>query len=237
MKTIVHVRNGIKDVIELDEGGHPRTKSPLGLFNKTPIFVSSPGHMMIDIETLSKKDNAIILSIGAAMFDPKSGNIGSTFYVRSDFMKTERKFPGKYHMDAETISWWMMQSKEAREEVFGGFVKKFGKDQETMVNQFFLFCSMENNEQLFNNGGKNPIRYWAKGPDFDMRILGKSLEIINQPLPWYYNSKRDVRTFTEHDPGVYDRIKNKDQHNALGDALYQIKVVKECYGIINKKRG
>ena len=36
--------------------------------------------VMVDLETLSTKPNAAIVSIGAVFFDPKTGELGDTYY-------------------------------------------------------------------------------------------------------------------------------------------------------------
>ncbi len=39
-------------------------------------------HIMFDIEALSRKLGAVVLSIGAVVFDPDSDKIGETFSIR-----------------------------------------------------------------------------------------------------------------------------------------------------------
>lgn len=38
-------------------------------------------NLMIDLETMGKKPNAPVVSIGAVFFDPQSGEIGPEFYT------------------------------------------------------------------------------------------------------------------------------------------------------------
>ncbi|HFW3715890.1 TPA: 3'-5' exonuclease, partial [Salmonella enterica subsp. enterica serovar 6,7:y:-] len=38
-------------------------------------------NLMIDLETMGKKPNAPIVSIGGVFFDPQSGEIGHEFYT------------------------------------------------------------------------------------------------------------------------------------------------------------
>lgn len=37
-------------------------------------------HVMVDLETMGKKSNAPVVSIGAVIFDPETGFLGETFY-------------------------------------------------------------------------------------------------------------------------------------------------------------
>ena len=41
-------------------------------------------HLMIDIETLSNRPNAVICAIGAVFFEPSTGKIGPSFYQTID---------------------------------------------------------------------------------------------------------------------------------------------------------
>jgi hypothetical protein len=51
-------------------------------------------HIMLDIETLSRKLGAVVLSIGAVVFDPDSDRIGETFSIR---------LPAQEHVEMETV--------------------------------------------------------------------------------------------------------------------------------------
>ena len=65
--------------------------------------------VMIDIETLSTKNNAAILSIGAVKFNIKSGVI-DTYYQNID-ASTAKKF--NRDIDKSTLEWWSKQNPEA----------------------------------------------------------------------------------------------------------------------------
>ena len=59
-------------------------------------------HLMLDFETLSLKDNAVLLALGACTFDPVTGDIKDTFYAPID----PRTQPGR-DISASTVLWWL----------------------------------------------------------------------------------------------------------------------------------
>jgi hypothetical protein len=79
--------------------------------------------VMVDIETLSTRLNAVVLSIGAVAFDPYSDQIGHSFSIQLDPQEQMEK--GR-HVDINTIKWWMGQSEEAKKESFSGSNKVVG---------------------------------------------------------------------------------------------------------------
>ena len=72
---------------------------------------------MIDLETLSTRPNATILTIGGVKFDPyKNTEPSQGMYYRVDVdSQTEM---GRDVMD-ETIEWWGKQAQDVREEALG----------------------------------------------------------------------------------------------------------------------
>lgn len=68
-------------------------------------------HLMIDLETMGNKPSAPIVSIGAVIFDPSTGEFGPDFYR---VVSLKSSVDGGAVPDADTIMWWMQQSEEAR---------------------------------------------------------------------------------------------------------------------------
>jgi hypothetical protein len=51
------------------------------------------------------------------------------------------------------------------------------------------------------------LRWFARGPHFDMAILETAMNVFNVSPPWRYNKVRDARTYIEcmgHDPQQID---------------------------------
>lgn len=68
-------------------------------------------HIMVDIETMGKKSNAPIVSIGAVLFDLATGVLGETFYK---VVSLESAVSWGAEIDPSTVIWWLKQSSEAR---------------------------------------------------------------------------------------------------------------------------
>lgn len=158
---------------------------------------------MIDLETLGLNRDAVIVSVGAAIFRI-DGEIVSTFYevLSLDDQK------GLRSVDLDTMKWWMAQSDEARA-VFSANSERVAP----VLLDFQKWLKMY-----------EPALYWGNDPEFD---LGKLEHIVEQAkipaMPWKFYQKRDFRTIRMVLPDASPR--DGTYHNALDDAIYQ---AKEC---------
>ena len=75
-------------------------------------------HAMIDLETLSTRPNATILTIGGVKFDPyKNIEPSQGMYYRID-VDSQTQI-GRDVME-DTVEWWGKQAEDVREEALGG---------------------------------------------------------------------------------------------------------------------
>ncbi|WGL54665.1 exonuclease [Kluyvera intermedia] len=173
-------------------------------------------NLMIDLETMGKKANAPIVSIGAVFFNPATGSTGGEFYA-SVSLESSMLFGG--NSDAETIIWWLKQSPEARSAI-------------TMSDALTLVDALEllSNFISENTDVGSDVQVWGNGASFDNVILRSSYDRAEIECPWKYWNDRDVRTITEMGSAVgikprYDIPFEGDMHNALSDARHQVKYV------------
>jgi hypothetical protein len=159
--------------------------------------------IMLDLETLDTKPTAVLVSIGAVVFDPHRG-LGGEFYqaVKQDPQ------PGRT-ISERTVQWWSEQSADARAVL---------SDPKALVLDFALlkfasFCREASREA--------DIEMWGNGADFDCVILGSAYEGLGIPKPWSYSSNRCFRTLKNL--GLRPDTSNvrMTHHNALDDAKYQ----------------
>lgn len=160
---------------------------------------------MIDIETLGKTPGAAIVSIGAVMFDPADRLLDADFYARIALPSCAAH---GLTVDAETVSWWLTQSAEARAVFAPGDDLVTIREALADLAQFIEVA----------NGADTLV--WARGSSFDFPILAAAYRAVGLPVPWRYNNERDSRTVVKLTPdlvieraGVY--------HNALDDARHQ----------------
>lgn len=71
--------------------------------------------LMVDIECLGKGSHPVVVQIGACYFDQHSGEIGKEFIVNIDAKDAENNGATT---DADTVLWWLKQSKIAIDSVF-----------------------------------------------------------------------------------------------------------------------
>lgn len=161
---------------------------------------------MIDLETLSVKPNASIISIGAVKFDIDSCDseidLSDMFYQLVDL----RESPKSLDIDASTIIWWMDQSDEARKKITGDLNSDNLEHVLISFSEFFI--------------GSNYL--WGNGANFDNIILRNAYDVCGLEAPWkYYNDRcyRTIAAMNKHIPKVEPTI----PHHALYDALAQAK--------------
>jgi len=171
--------------------------------------------IMLDLETLSTKNNASILTIGAIRFDRNSFKVKDQFYKRITKESNEH-FNRDFNQD--TINWWTKQSDQAQKEIFEN---KDRINLSTALQELSIFC----------RGAK---AIWANGVAFDIPILESAYEACNLDVPWKFWIVRDTRTIYDLGNINLNSFKRQneldtDHHNALADCYFQAKSVQKAY--------
>jgi hypothetical protein len=174
---------------------------------------------MLDLETLSTRPDATILTFGTCKFSPYNQEpIDKGIYFR---VSVDEQIALDRHVDDNTVEWWGRQADDVREEALGEGNRVSLDEFTRELNRFIVGCD----------------NIWAQGPVFDIVILENLYRQLNLPCPWQFWQIRDSRTLlsTHGDP----RDKNKaGLHNALEDAVSQAQAVqtvfKQC-GITEKR--
>ncbi|MEH8381190.1 3'-5' exoribonuclease [Klebsiella pneumoniae] len=174
-------------------------------------------HVMVDLETMGKKNNAPIVAIGPVVFDPTTGSIGESFYK---VVCLESSVNWGAVIDPSTVIWWLKQSSEARSAI----VNDDAIPLQDALLQFREFVS--------DNvaGGSKKAQVWGNGASFDNSILRSSYDCIAEDYPWEYWNDRDVRTMVELGQAISFDPKTTipfegSRHNALADAIHQARYV------------
>jgi hypothetical protein len=171
---------------------------------------------MVDLETLSTRANAAIISIGACFFDPMKEIIGETFYRE---ISLDSNIELSRHISGDTLMWWMQQSKQARE-VFNPENNRLN-----LTDSLYSF-----NRFITHNANPEKVRLWSNSPSFDEVMLNTAC--LDTGTPWilsFWNT-RCVRTVKGLCPDKVFQTWTKNNpregyHNAMSDACYQAKYV------------
>lgn len=171
---------------------------------------------MLDLETLGKTSDAVILSIGAVPFD-MDGNMGEPFEA---FPTVEDQF--KYRkIEWSTIQWWLEQEEGARKSI-----AEHGRSLSlsTYLSMFKEWCE-ENLDEKF--------RVWANGASFDTAMLNHAFDQCGLSTPWSYRNQMDCRTMvymSKISTRRYDPVGIK--HDAVTDCKWQITWTVDAYHIL-----
>lgn len=170
--------------------------------------------VMIDIETLGTSANCIILTVGAAKFNPNTVSAPiDNFYMRLSIDEQQQM---NRCSEAETVDWWLKQDDAVRTEAF---------DPDNRIDIVTALTELS----AFIKGSKS---VWAQGPQFDMVILENIYQQFGIAKPWRYNIVRDCRTLFKI-VGDFREANASGLHNALVDVHHQITGVQRCIEKIN----
>ncbi len=195
------------DAVDIESGHH----------NKDEVQPIDYVHVMVDLETMGKKNNAPIVAIGAVVFDPATGSIGESFYK---VVCLESSVNWGAVIDPSTVIWWLKQSSEARSAIVND-------DAIPLLDALLQFREFVSDNVA---GGSKKAQVWGNGASFDNSILRSSYDCIAEDYPWEYWNDRDVRTMVELGQAISFDPKTTipfegSRHNALADAIHQARYV------------
>ena len=180
--------------------------------------------LMVDIEALAKHNDAIILTIGAQMFDPsvkgwetkpQRMRHSEDTYVPSMNIRVdvdEQETLGR-RTDEETLAWWCKQTTEAQADAFSTEDRVSLSDALLALKQLAEPCK----------------RVWSKGPLYDFAILEHAYEQSKIAVPWKFWNVRDARTVYSLTPNLKARTNG---HLALEDCRNQILMLQDAFEML-----
>lgn len=166
--------------------------------------------VMVDMETVSLKENAGILSLALVPFN-KDGLENEYLYFVVDLTSC---FMAGMDMTG-CQEWWMKQDPKAIAEI----VKAEKTPIAMVINSAHTYLS--------NLAEQYELVIWSRGMDFDFPKLEWCFrKFVEKEPPYAYYNKRDVRTWVKElgiDESKIEFVGTK--HNALDDCKHQIKLV------------
>jgi len=159
---------------------------------------------MLDLETLSSRNSAGILSIGAVRMDLVNFALGPEFYV-AILPSSSQNFG--LHIDADTIVWWMRQNPLAQ--------KVFSDPRAVPLD--LALADFGNFLQ-----GEIVSGLWGNGATFDNVILRNAYAACDIKCPWSYRDDVCFRTMRKlFNMPLPLEAATGVAHNALDDARRQ----------------
>ena len=183
-------------------------------------------HIMLDIETLDSTQSAVVLSIGAVVFDPHSKELGEKFYVEFTHDLATQQRVGRT-VSADTVVWWMQQGAAAKQ-IFVDPAPEGVRRVSTAqgLTEFASFVS--------RNGGKE-AKLWGNGSDFDNVIVGSLFDSFGLVKPWSYSRNRCYRTMKRVFGGNVPLVRQGVHHNGLDDAITQAVHLQEIFACVTRR--
>lgn len=169
--------------------------------------------VMIDIETLGNGKHAALIQVGACYFNRATGEIGETFKVNID---ARSAVDSGAELDADTVYWWLSQSKEAISAV-------------TAEPQMAIVPAMN---QL-NDFLEKAKAVWSHAT-FDFVIVTETLKRLKIKPKFHYRTCRDIGTLVDlanidtKDPNL---VRGGIHHDGLDDCIFQVRY---CVMAFNK---
>jgi hypothetical protein len=184
--------------------------------------------LMIDFETLSLKENAVLLALGACTFDPATGEIGAEFYANID--------PRTQHgrdISPDTVIWWLQQDEAARSKITdavkladtleGGIpeVMPEAEVDDLYKNAAHSIQSVARGFIAWFDTLGDDVQVWANGA-VDHNWMQSMMEYCGYKNPVKFWNQRDYRTLKGLFPTITAEFSGV-KHNALDDAIHQAK--------------
>lgn len=187
--------------------------------------------LMVDVETLGTVMGSPVVTIGATLFDPYASDSSEELMRRSLLIRIDISDAVKYSNGVEggTLRWWFEQEDAAIKALVGNDAKSC-QEAYKLLEQYCNERGAFANKLFFDDICDFPrtCRYWAKDPDFDMRLMQFYYDnpAISAKQPWAFWECRSVRTVQDlawpdpNDRPVFE-VAGGVAHDARWDAVTQ----------------
>lgn len=188
---------------------------------------SNCNHVMIDIETLGKKQNRLIFQISAMFFNPLTGKTYRTF---NRYIDIEDSIERGFKVDGSTLQFWFEQKDSI---IKHHFVKNL-KEQQNITHvllDFTKFLGLIDIEK---------VQIYGNGPTFDTQAIIDAYNLVGINKPWMFFNERCQRTLEAFAPFMRNNIKKNNKnlslmlHDGLVDSKIQIMSIHKIISQMNQ---
>ena len=177
-------------------------------------------NIVIDIETLGRRNDAAITQVGIVVADSKF-NVMEKYLIQvtpSAWHTCNRTFTG------DTLLWWLKQNTLP-------YYDDNEDSEDLRHTSSFLYAMdykdlTEKISKIFydHNYNVDGTIVWTKGT-MDLFCIKDLYEYFDKPTPWMFWQPRDIRTAKEF---IKDwKTFEENTHNALSDAVNQLRELRE----------
>ena len=128
--------------------------------------------IMLDLETMSNKPDAAIVTIGIVQCDLTTGEIGDTFYR---VIELKEQIEDGFDIDAGTLYWWLQQSEFARQSLC-----------DPKRENYLEVCAKLLDWLEHLNIPPEHLRLWGNGASFDNAILRNMYKTLDAEFYTYF---------------------------------------------------
>ena len=175
--------------------------------------------VMLDLETMGRKSNSALVSIGAVEFNLETGETGKEFYEVIDLQSC---LDVGLKVEASTIYFWLQQSQQARDAICKD--KKYPLT--SVLHMFYVWME----------GRIKDVKIWGNGVRFDIGLMEDAYSACQLLNSWNFRSERDVRTLVAFAPDIKTNFFFQGiEHNPIDDCKHQISYCTATWKKLNTK--
>lgn len=181
-------------------------------------------HIMLDLETWGTGARAVIVEIGAVVFEPLSELLPDEPNPVSCFYSLVSPQSGLHlgmEVDADTILWWLNQDEETRKRLTRAQELDSWKAVHTVLDNFNVWLQAKSAKYI-----------WAHGATFDPVVLTEYYRRLRKEPPFNFRNVRDTRTLfsiASFNQAEWDSVmKRTKKHHPVYDAWAQARAVQYC---------
>lgn len=166
-------------------------------------------HMMVDLETLGLRPDAVVFQVGITLFCPtiQAPGLDHAFKSFGWYLNTKEQLDLGRRIETDTLNFWLSAG-----ELFKHHLSKLETDA---VKLHVLRGQLR---QIWLEMMAEDAKIWANGIAFDIPMLEGLMEY---DVPWKYSNVSDYRTLRKfhnlHTPN------GDTKHDAVSDSLSQAK--------------
>jgi len=172
---------------------------------------------MVDIETTgtSSFDHNAVLQIAGVKFNFETEDVSHDIFNASLAIP-----PGRF-WDKDTEAWWKKQKPHILQNIIIA-----SRPAQEVMKEYHTWLLRD--YPMTDDG----LRFWGKPTHFDYSFLASYLNQFGLQNPCHYRSARDLNSFMAGMSGSAETLNMErtvefegDQHNAIHDSLFQIKML------------